>query len=173
MPVTEARAREIVAEEFTRWQPNADFAGFTDHPGRWGMTQWPGGYCKGKRADVYLCHNSLLFHDEDQVRDTVRHEIAHALVGADAGHGPIWKAAARRVGCSPKAKTDAGSSAIWLQFKWVAQCSHCEKPIAGRHRLTEARKRKVSWHRPCGQVLGRIRWVESAVLAQSVTQDLR
>ncbi len=39
-----------------------------------------------------------------QIRDTVLHEIAHALAGPEAGHGPLWKAAARRLGATPKAK---------------------------------------------------------------------
>lgn len=36
------------------------------------------------------------------VRDTILHEIAHALVGIDAGHGPRWKAKAREIGARPQ-----------------------------------------------------------------------
>jgi predicted SprT family Zn-dependent metalloprotease len=43
---------------------------------------------------------------EEQVRDTVLHELAHAVVGHEAGHGPVWKAAARRLGANPKRTSD-------------------------------------------------------------------
>ena len=39
-------------------------------------------------------------HDEDLVRDTILHEIAHALVGPAHGHDAVWKAKAREVGAS-------------------------------------------------------------------------
>ena len=42
---------------------------------------------------------------EEQIRDTVLHEIAHAIAGHGAGHGPLWKATARRIGATPRAKT--------------------------------------------------------------------
>lgn len=42
---------------------------------------------------------------EDQIRDTVLHEIAHAIAGPEAGHGPLWKATARRIGATPRAKS--------------------------------------------------------------------
>jgi predicted SprT family Zn-dependent metalloprotease len=35
-----------------------------------------------------------------QVRDTVLHEVAHAIAGNRAGHGPEWKEVAKRIGCS-------------------------------------------------------------------------
>lgn len=39
-------------------------------------------------------------HDEEHVRDTILHEIAHALVGPEHGHDRVWKAKAREVGAS-------------------------------------------------------------------------
>ena len=39
-------------------------------------------------------------HDEDLVRDTILHEIAHALVGSAHGHDRVWKAKAREIGAS-------------------------------------------------------------------------
>ena len=41
---------------------------------------------------------------EAEIRDTVLHEIAHALAGPEAGHGPLWREAARRLGATPRAK---------------------------------------------------------------------
>ena len=36
--------------------------------------------------------------------DNLLHEIAHAIVGREAGHGPLWKVTARRIGATPRAK---------------------------------------------------------------------
>ena len=36
----------------------------------------------------------------DDVRDTILHEIAHALVGKKHNHDAVWKAAAQEIGCS-------------------------------------------------------------------------
>ncbi len=41
---------------------------------------------------------------DEEIRDTVLHEIAHAIAGAKAGHGPLWKATARRIGATPRAR---------------------------------------------------------------------
>jgi len=38
----------------------------------------------------------------EQLTDTILHEIAHALAGPAAKHGPAWKAIARRLGATPK-----------------------------------------------------------------------
>jgi predicted SprT family Zn-dependent metalloprotease len=33
------------------------------------------------------------------IRNIILHEIAHALVGYDEGHGPRWRECAKRIGC--------------------------------------------------------------------------
>ena len=40
---------------------------------------------------------------EAEIRDTILHEIAHALAGPEARHGAEWKAIARRIGATPRA----------------------------------------------------------------------
>lgn len=37
-----------------------------------------------------------------EIETTIRHEIAHALAGHAAGHGPKWKRKARELGIDPK-----------------------------------------------------------------------
>ena len=59
----------------------------------------------GKRL-ITLSKHHILNNDEPQVRDTILHEIAHALVGHAANHGPIWKEKAVQLGCSPNRCAD-------------------------------------------------------------------
>ena len=39
--------------------------------------------------------------DEAEVKDTILHEIAHAIAGHEAGHGLKWKAACQTIGANP------------------------------------------------------------------------
>src|SRR4051794_26770877 len=65
------------------------------------------GSCRWRKKQITLSHPLTLLNTEAQVRDTILHEIAHALA-PNAGHGPKWKAACRRVGAKPaRCYTDA------------------------------------------------------------------
>lgn len=48
-------------------------------------------------------------NDVSVIRDTILHEIAHALVGPKEGHGPKWKAMARKLGAEPRYGTKPGT----------------------------------------------------------------
>lgn len=60
------------------------------------------GVCRSSERTIGLSGPLTTLHTPEQVRDTVLHEIAHALVGPGAGHGPRWRAMAVRVGASPE-----------------------------------------------------------------------
>lgn len=56
----------------------------------------------------------------DVILNTVRHEIAHALAGARAGHGPEWKAWCEKVGAVPSRCTTDGNR---VPFRYLALCN--------------------------------------------------
>ncbi|MGW4947437.1 SprT-like domain-containing protein [Actinoplanes sp. NPDC004185] len=58
------------------------------------------GICHSDRKVIGLSRHLMSLYSPDQVRETVLHEIAHALVGPRHGHDRVWRAAARRIGCS-------------------------------------------------------------------------
>lgn len=76
--------------------------------------------------------------DESWVRNTVLHEIAHALVGRKNGHNEVWRAKAIELGCNGSRCSDDVS----LKGKWKAVCPN--NHIFYRHRKP---KRKSS----CGK----------------------
>jgi predicted SprT family Zn-dependent metalloprotease len=43
-----------------------------------------------------------VFATDGEFKNTVLHEIAHAIAGIDAGHGPVWKRIALEIGCDAK-----------------------------------------------------------------------
>lgn len=62
---------------------------------------------------------------EEQVTDTVLHEIAHANVGFAHGHGVVWKMEAIRLGARPNAKATPGVDAPNLRKEaapWRGVC---------------------------------------------------
>ena len=62
------------------------------------------GDCNFRDRVIRIGRAHALEGTEEQIRDTVLHEIAHALTGREAGHGPLWKETARRIGATPRAK---------------------------------------------------------------------
>ena len=60
------------------------------------------GECRPQQKLILISRVHALNEAPDQVADTILHEIAHALAGPKAGHGPAWKKIARRLGATPK-----------------------------------------------------------------------
>jgi len=89
------------------------------------------GICRYDRRQIGLSAPLTLLHDEADVRDTVLHEIAHALVGARHGHDAVWRATARRIGCS--GERCVSREAPELEGAWVGEC-------AAGHRVTRHRR---------------------------------
>ena len=59
------------------------------------------GVCHYGKRTIELSRILTETEPEHKVRDTVLHEVAHAIAGAAAGHGPQWKAQARKLGATP------------------------------------------------------------------------
>ena len=75
-------------------------------------------------------------HDDAAVEQTLLHEIAHALAGARAGHGPRWLRIAREIGYTG-ARTHDGEVATEFA-RWQGTCPNghtalrFRRPPAGR-----------------------------------------
>lgn len=59
------------------------------------------GVCRFRDTTISLSRHAVGLQTEEQVRETVLHEIAHAKAGPGAGHGPVWKRMAAAVGAEP------------------------------------------------------------------------
>jgi len=65
------------------------------------------GVCRPGRREIGLSRPLTQLHAPEEVRDTVLHEVAHALVGTGHGHDAVWRATARRIGCTGRRTTSA------------------------------------------------------------------
>jgi len=94
------------------------------------------GLCDYTRKRIVLSRYFVAHNDEAAVRDTILHEIAHALAGERAGHGPKWRDVCIRIGAKPE-RLD--HEAVMPQGHWRATCPGCgaehrrfRRPLLGR-----------------------------------------
>ncbi len=60
------------------------------------------GACRHRRRLITVSEPLARLNAEAACRDTVLHEIAHALAGAHAGHGARWRRLAAEIGARPE-----------------------------------------------------------------------
>ena len=121
------------------------------------------GVCRSRRSDgmpvsVEIAAALRAPGLEAQAMDTLYHEVAHALVGHAAGHGPEWKAMCVKLGAKPErlASLTSDERAVLseqITAKWTVGCQDCG--MSGqRHRLTQ--QTKVNGR--CAKCGGQIWW---------------
>jgi predicted SprT family Zn-dependent metalloprotease len=86
------------------------------------------GVCKYREKRIEVAAYYARHSPEESVLDTLRHEIAHAIAGPAAKHGPKWKAVAVRLGARPRSCETSGQ-AIVEPGDWQATCSACNTTV--------------------------------------------
>ncbi len=107
-----------------------------------GVCQFKGPYKNReyKVMGIALSDKWVPYLSESEVRDTVLHEIAHALVGFAAGHNYKWKAMARKVGANPTRTAEAVPDEVRARVgevhaKYRSTCGGCGQ-VYYFHRMT-------------------------------------
>jgi len=100
------------------------------------------GVCRFDSRVIGLSAPLTRLHDEAEVRDTVLHEIAHALVGPRHAHDAVWARTARAIGGS--AQRCLSPDAPRVQAPWVGVCA------AGHTVERHKRPERVLACRSCG-----------------------
>lgn len=59
------------------------------------------GVCSYSKKEIQLRRKHVEEDTYECILDTLMHEIAHALVGYGAGHGPVWQRKAIELGAQP------------------------------------------------------------------------
>ena len=93
------RLREVAREA----RVLMDRHGLTDWTFRFSAARRTIGLCMEKTRVIQLGRHHAANDPPLQVTDTILHEIAHALAGTAARHGPVWRRIAVRIGATPKA----------------------------------------------------------------------
>jgi predicted SprT family Zn-dependent metalloprotease len=109
------------------------------------------GLCRHTDRRIELSVYFALANDAAVVRDCILHEIAHALAGLEARHGPVWKSICKRIGAKPESCGEARMP----DGKWRAICPNCRRRYT-RHRRPARRTRYCC--SDCGWESGRLRF---------------
>ena len=78
------------------------------------------GVCRFAARTISLSSALTRLHDEAEVRDTILHEIAHALVGPAHGHDDVWRSKAMSIGCSGERTVSTSAPAV--VGPWRGEC---------------------------------------------------
>jgi predicted SprT family Zn-dependent metalloprotease len=109
------------------------------------------GLCRSARKTIELSIHLVYRNGSTEIRDTILHEIAHALVGQEHGHDAVWKAKCQEIGATPRR---CGHSDM-PQGNWQARCGSCRN-LFSRHRRPKA---QTGWFcRVCGPERGQLLW---------------
>jgi predicted SprT family Zn-dependent metalloprotease len=92
------------------------------------------GKCNYSKKQISLSRYLVELNDEKEVRDTILHEIAHALAPRGAGHGAAWRSVAISIGCN--GMRCYGEEVVRPEPKHKGTCPACKLEIY-RHRRTE------------------------------------
>lgn len=109
------------------------------------------GYCNYDTRTISLSQKLTELNDEARVKNTILHEIAHALVGRGSGkrgrsihHGPEWVRQAKAIGCDGSRLYDS-TIVTKPAHRYEATCPACG--------YIYKRVRKPKGSRLCGKCL--------------------
>jgi hypothetical protein len=88
------------------------------------------GACHHDRKMITMSRHLTVGQTYEQIKNTVLHEIAHALVGPKHGHDAVWKTKAIEIGCDGER---CGQANEGVAYRWVGRCWDCDYSV-GFHR---------------------------------------
>lgn len=140
------QAHKMIADEMRKHGLLAD--GWT---WKWDRATRRMGQCS--YGDRRLSFSRALFsrNNEARCRDTVLHEIAHALVGPGYGHGPVFMAKCREIGAEARASYSEATTTT-VPAKYIGTCG-CG-PVHKRMKRTKA----MNSNRVCARCEQSVSW---------------
>lgn len=86
----------------------------------WDRARRRAGQCNHTNRCITLSRYLMQLYDLPRVRDTILHEVAHALVGPSHGHDEVWRRKALELGCSAQRLVDKRAPKV--PGDWVGTC---------------------------------------------------
>ena len=88
------------------------------------------GSCNHSSKLITLSTKLTELNSEEEVKNTLLHEIAHALAGPHHGHDWLWAAHCRRLGIEPRRCYDGDKINKPLQdYHYKATCPNCGREV--------------------------------------------
>jgi predicted SprT family Zn-dependent metalloprotease len=105
------------------------------------------GQCRHQDKAISLSEHLTRLNAREKVKDTILHEIAHALAGPGVGHDPRWRQIAAEIGAWPERCYPHSVETPECEFQWL--CPSCG--AKGR-----AHRRDVRWCSSCADLQGHV-----------------
>lgn len=117
--------------------------GLQDWRLKWDRAVSRAGLCSFTDRTISLSRPLAEVRSFEETRNTILHEIAHALAGARAGHGPAWKRKAVELGANPERcfQSEAADALREAKSKYFAKCDHCGVEYKVMRRLSNFDRR--------------------------------
>lgn len=97
------------------------------------------GVCRFRSKRIGLSKPLTEANEVEQVQDTILHEIAHAIAGHAAGHGPEWKRVCVEIGAKPE-RCYTEEDTVIIAGKYKAVCGGCGKTFTRHKRVPRGRR---------------------------------
>jgi predicted SprT family Zn-dependent metalloprotease len=91
------------------------------------------GVCRYRDKTIGLSAPLTALHSDADVRDTILHEIAHALAGPEHGHDAHWRRVAMSIGCGGERCVSTDSPRVAAAWLGVCSAGHTQE----RHKRPE------------------------------------
>lgn len=111
---------------------------------RWNSQRSNAGMCKYNHKRIEVSAVIAEYVSPESTWNTVLHEVAHALAGPYAGHGPTWQKICKDLGGSASVSTvlDGEVAERFTQSsRWVGKCPNDSSHRTYRNRLTKQARR--------------------------------
>lgn len=105
------------------------------------------GTCYYRRKIIRISKFHIWHGNDTEVRETILHEIAHALVGESHGHDNVWEAKAREIGLANPQR--CVTTTYTLSHHVEIECPNCGV-IDKRHRRMCMQRLAASFCKGCG-----------------------
>lgn len=165
LAAAEALARDLMCQHLPHTVVNP--WGF-----RWDKARRRYGLCSYRHRFISLSAPLTKLSPEEQVRDTILHEIAHVLAGPVARHGRLWKVTAASIGARPEPCVDARALGIELpKGKWTVKCAcrtftRIQGPKLGKRYSCAHCHNYVVWSHEDGRVVDNTTPITTILLGQ-------
>ena len=96
------------------------------------------------RKQIAISSRLLAMGDENDVRQVVLHEVAHAIVHARWGekasaHGREFRSVCNEIGAKPRRYVDVTTEKWQSQTRFLSKCGHCKVLIVRKKRMRSVR----------------------------------
>ncbi len=96
------------------------------------------------RKQIAISSRLLAMGEDDDIRQVVLHEVAHAIVHARWGskpsaHGREFRLVCNEIGAKPRRYVDVATAQWGSQVRYLSKCGHCNVLIVRKRRVNSVR----------------------------------